>query len=118
MKGFQDGPLLSPTRPHTMTLKASEGQAAAQIFTAWQAIKNCPSMQESYGNIQDISLLEVVLNEEFRQVWHIHKDQINTCRDCEFRYICSDCRAFTKDLNTKTAKPLKCRYNPYKAQWE
>ena len=48
----------------------------------------------------------------------ISKDQVKVCKDCEFRYMCSDCSAFTKNPEDKFDKPLKCNYNPYTAKWE
>jgi SPASM domain peptide maturase of grasp-with-spasm system len=80
-------------------------------------IKNCPSMNENFGNIQKVTLKEVSLNADFKKVWNIHKEQIEICRDCEFRHICTDCRAFLKNPDNTHSKPLKCNYNPYTAQW-
>jgi len=81
------------------------------------SIKNCPSMKNSFGNIREITLLEVLLKEKFKELWSITKDQILVCKDCEFRYICHDCRAYTQN-EEKYSKPLKCKYNPYEATWE
>lgn len=80
-------------------------------------IKNCPSMKIGYGNIRENSLTETVKNENFRKLWHISKDQISTCKDCEFRRICTDCRAYTQDNGNLYSKPAKCKYNPYTGQW-
>lgn len=81
-------------------------------------IKNCPSMQQSYGNIQDTGLHQAIESAGFQQAWHITKDQIATCRDCEFRYLCSDCRAYVEHPRDPYSKPLKCGYNPYTTEWE
>lgn len=81
-------------------------------------IKNCPSMLYSYGNINEISIKEVLKRADFKKLWGINKDQIEVCKDCEFRYICTDCRAFIQDKNNIYSKPLKCGYNPYTAEWE
>lgn len=81
-------------------------------------IKNCPSMQESFGNIRDTSLEGVLRQEEFLKFWNITKDEIEVCRDCEFRYICTDCRAYREDPFNDYSKPLKCGYNPYTNKWE
>ena len=43
--------------------------------------------------------------------------KIHVCKDCEFRYICTDCRAYIEDPNDILSKPLKCGYNPYTAEW-
>ena len=79
-------------------------------------IKNCPSMRFGYGSISEISLEEVATLPEFQRIWHINKDQIKVCRDCEFRYICTDCRAYAEG-DSPTGKPSKCNYDPYTATW-
>jgi SPASM domain peptide maturase of grasp-with-spasm system len=85
---------------------------------AWGEIKNCPSMGKSYGNIKDTRLPEAIDKPGFQDAWHITKDQIENCRDCEFRYLCSDCRAYVENPRDPYSKPLKCGYNPYTAEWE
>ncbi|MFH6937339.1 grasp-with-spasm system SPASM domain peptide maturase [Flavobacterium sp. FlaQc-30] len=80
-------------------------------------IKNCPSMAESFGNIKDTSLAEALMKDDFKKYWNITKDQIATCKDCEFRHICTDCRAYTEEPNNLYSKPLKCGYNPYNNEW-
>jgi SPASM domain peptide maturase of grasp-with-spasm system len=80
-------------------------------------IKNCPYSKELYGNISSIDLNEMLLNEHYKKYWFLKKDNIKICSDCEFRYICSDCRVFTinGELNQK---PEKCKYDPYTNTWE
>lgn len=75
-------------------------------------IKNCPSMNKSYGNICDTSISSVLKQKLFRELWKINKDLIKECKDCEFRYSCMDCRAFVEDSNDILSKPLKCNYQP------
>jgi SPASM domain peptide maturase of grasp-with-spasm system len=81
-------------------------------------IKNCPSMPESFGNIKNTTLQEALSNPTFKKYWNITKDQIEVCKDCEFRHICTDCRAFVEEPNNQFSKPLKCGYNPYTNIWE
>ncbi len=81
-------------------------------------IKNCPAMKKSYGNIKDTKLEESLDTEGFKDLWFINKDKIKVCKDCEFRYICTDCRAFITDENNIYSKPAKCKYNPYTAEFE
>ena len=80
-------------------------------------IKNCPSITTSYGNINDESLEKVIEFSSFRKLWDINKDNIKTCQDCEYRYVCTDCRAYLEDQNDIYSKPLKCSYDPYTGQW-
>lgn len=81
-------------------------------------IKSCPSMSQSFGNIKDTTLKEAFNRPGFKKYWSITKDQIDTCKDCEFRYACTDCRAYIEDPENENSKPLKCGYNPYTNEWE
>jgi SPASM domain peptide maturase of grasp-with-spasm system len=81
-------------------------------------IKNCPSMAKSWGNIKDTKLIDVVNNPEFQKLWHIKKDEITKCKDCEFRHICTDCRAYIDNPDDIYSAPLKCGYDPYTGVWE
>jgi SPASM domain peptide maturase of grasp-with-spasm system len=81
-------------------------------------IKNCPSMAQSFGNIRDTTLQEALDHPEFKKYWNVTKDQIAVCKDCEFRYICTDCRAYIENPEDMYSKPLKCGYNPYTCEWE
>ncbi len=86
-------------------------------------IKNCPSMSQNFGNIKDTSLPTALQHPDFKKYWNLTKDNIEVCTDCEFRYVCTDCRAYTErthfnDEGLDTSKPLKCGYNPYTCQWE
>ena len=81
-------------------------------------IKNCPSMKKSYGNIKNTNLKEAIEKPGFKDLWYINKDKIDVCKDCEFRYMCTDCRAFIKDPDNIYSQPAKCNYNPYIAKWK
>ncbi|UKB84598.1 grasp-with-spasm system SPASM domain peptide maturase [Chryseobacterium sp. MEBOG06] len=86
-------------------------------------IKNCPLMPESYGNINNSSLEDALAKPDFKRYWNLTKDGIEICKDCEFRYVCTDCRAYTERTHTDKnrldiSKPLKCGYNPYTTKWE
>jgi SPASM domain peptide maturase of grasp-with-spasm system len=80
-------------------------------------IKNCPSQNYDFGNANQVTLKEVLLNEHFRSLWKVKKDDITICKDCEYRYICTDCRVFIKESNNLLSKPSKCTYDPYTASW-
>lgn len=81
-------------------------------------IKNCPSMKKKFGNVNHISLNQAISDKEYNRLWSIKKDEVNTCRDCEFRHVCTDCRAFLEKPNDIFSKPLKCGYNPYTNKWQ
>lgn len=80
-------------------------------------ICNCPSMRTSYGHITETTIAKVAKLDEFQNLWFINKDQIDICSDCEFRYICTDCRAFLKEPHNLLSKPERCKYDPYTATW-
>lgn len=81
-------------------------------------IKNCPSLEKIYGNINKATIKDVVSSDEFQFIWKVNKDDIEVCKNCEFRYICMDCRAYIKDKNNIYSQPVKCNYNPYIAKWK
>jgi len=79
-------------------------------------IRNCPSMPEGFGHAGRVTLASALRHPDFSARWQITKDQVEVCRDCEFRYVCTDCRAHTVD--GELGKPARCAYNPYTATWE
>lgn len=80
-------------------------------------IKNCPAMKHNYGHISNITIEDVINLPEFQKWWQIKKDDIEVCKDCELRYFCHDCRAYTLNNNIY-GKPSKCKYNPYNNSWK
>jgi SPASM domain peptide maturase of grasp-with-spasm system len=81
-------------------------------------IKNCPSIAKSYGHHRNSDIKTVMNTSNFKQLGMIKKDDIKICQDCEFRYNCTDCRAFVTDDADIYSKPLKCGYNPYTNEWQ
>lgn len=59
------------------------------------------------------------LERKLQYYWHINKDKIQKCKDCELRYICFDCREIplreTGDLYSPSPY---CKYDPYKGEWK
>jgi SPASM domain peptide maturase of grasp-with-spasm system len=80
-------------------------------------IRNCPSMPRVFGNAARTPLAEALESPGFRDAWHVTRDQVEVCRDCEFRYVCTDCRAYTAPSPTGHGKPARCAYDPYTAIW-
>lgn len=81
------------------------------------SIKNCNSLEQSFGNIKDTKLIDVVLQKEFQALWSITKDQTKICKDCEFRYMCIDSRQPIKDKDGLFYHKHVCPYNPSTVQW-
>ncbi len=79
-------------------------------------------MLQSFGNIRNVTLEETLQHPDFKKYWSLTKDEIEVCKDCEFRYICTDCRAYTEGNKSNRdgldiSKPLKCGYDPYIGEW-
>ena len=73
--------------------------------------------KKSFGNLSDTKLSDVLNHPELKKYWNINKDKIHVCKDCEFGYICTDCRAYTENPEDIYSKPLKCGYDPYTGIW-
>jgi SPASM domain peptide maturase of grasp-with-spasm system len=81
-------------------------------------IRNCPNMPKGFGNIKETELKEVITKPDFQKLWHIKKDDVKKCQECEFRYICTDCRAYIDDPHDVYSAPLKCGYEPHTGEWQ
>lgn len=69
------------------------------------------------GNIQSDSL--DFIKKSLISYWSITKDKVETCKDCEFRYACDDCRPLAEgETGNIYAKYPRCLYNPYTGTWE
>lgn len=80
-------------------------------------IKNCPSKKESFGKLKNTNIEQIIRSKEFQTDWNITKNSIHICSDCEFRWMCTDCRVFIQDQSNRFSKPSKCGYNPYINKW-
>lgn len=80
-------------------------------------IKNCLHADASFGNIYTSNLQSVIAGSSFTSLWQITKDSVAICKDCEYRYVCTDCRTFIKFSEDIYSLPSKCTYNPYVAKW-
>jgi radical SAM protein with 4Fe4S-binding SPASM domain len=69
------------------------------------------------GNLHEHSLAWIFQN-GLRSYWQLTRDKVDVCLDCEYRYICRDCRpwayGYTGDLY---AKSPTCTYDPYTGEW-
>ncbi|MEZ4829728.1 MAG: grasp-with-spasm system SPASM domain peptide maturase [Bacteroidia bacterium] len=80
-------------------------------------IRHFPGHKRSFGKAGITSLNEIVADAAFQQVWNISADQIETCRDCEFRYLCPD----NSEIEAKDGKYVRlttCGYDPYSGTWQ
>lgn len=77
-------------------------------------IKPCLWFEEILGNVRKDNIKDMIICGSFDKYWNINKNDIETCKDCELRQSCNDCRVFAINRNGNfTAKPGYCTYNPY-----
>lgn len=82
-------------------------------------IKNGIETKEILGNFFKIKnsqhLIKKIKNSK---LWGICKDQIDVCKDCEFRYMCIDNRVPQERNNGSFYYKSECSYNPYISKWK
>ena len=79
-------------------------------------ICNCPSLKKNYGS--DLSKLNsIVRTKDFQNIWNLKNDFVKVCKNCEFRYVCTGCRAYLETPDSRE-KPAGCQYDPVKGVWE
>lgn len=81
------------------------------------------SRTQVLGNVlANRSLSEIVAGDATQTTWHTTKDHVLVCRDCEYRYVCFDCRPLSEAAAAGradyfTAPYPRCTYNPYTGEW-
>ena len=81
------------------------------------------SRDQITGNVRESGSLKAVIEDEkLVTVWKTTKDNVLVCQDCEYRYVCFDCRPLSQGTNNdngeyKTAPYPRCTYNPYEGEW-
>jgi len=69
------------------------------------------------GNLYKESLKSIVLG-SLLEYWRLTRDKISICRDCEYRYLCNDCRPWAYGYTGNLfAKSPTCTYDPYEGEW-
>lgn len=82
------------------------------------------SRNQVLGNILTDGSLgsAITTNKTLQKTWHTTKDDVLVCQDCEYRYVCFDCRPISEAVSGKnnsyfTAPYPRCTYNPYTGEW-
>jgi radical SAM protein with 4Fe4S-binding SPASM domain len=74
-------------------------------------VKPCLWSDIELGHIQKEGFFPLI--EKLEPYWHLTKGKIDTCKDCEYKFICPDCRAGArKQSGCLTGKTAGCDYNP------
>lgn len=90
------------------------------VTTAGDVIPCIFARNQQCGNILKSSLAEILSAQPLDNCWHTTKDNIDKCKDCEYRYACSDCRPLAQSTSTTKswlAAPQNCSYNPFTSTW-
>jgi radical SAM protein with 4Fe4S-binding SPASM domain len=75
--------------------------------------------EEVVGNIKEMPLDEILNGKRIQKYWGLSKDEVEVCRDCEFRYGCFDCRPNARGQTGSLYKRGEdCAYNPYTGKWD
>lgn len=80
------------------------------------------SRNQVVGNVRKRRLYDVIASSQLQTVWRATKDNVLVCRDCEYRYVCFDCRPISEASANGRADYLhapypRCTYNPYTGEW-
>lgn len=79
------------------------------------------SREQIVGNAR-AQKLGKALEGRIQKVWGTTKDNVLVCQDCEYRYVCFDCRPLSEGSacgngEYLTAPYPRCTYNPYEGVW-
>lgn len=69
-------------------------------------------------NLKRNSLAAILNDYLIPKFWSLSRDKIEICKDCEYRYVCKDCRPMCIENNNIHNRGKLCTYNPYNRQWE
>ncbi len=73
---------------------------------------------EVIGNVKVQPLREILESPRLASLWGLTKDQIDVCRDCEYRYVCGDCRPLAIAKGDLHGSMPRCTYDPLSGQWK
>lgn len=81
-------------------------------------IKNELHADKNFVNIKEHSITSVIEDDEFQKIWLSNKDNTLICKDCEYRYMCTDGRLpFFDEQESVYKMNTLCNYNPYDSTW-
>lgn len=79
-------------------------------------IKNYLNHDRVFGNIASDSIIEAVTSAAFQKQWNISNDEIEKCKDCQFRYICFS-NSYVSQIDGNYRKAEDCGFDPYTNRW-
>ncbi|MHA2238501.1 MAG: radical SAM protein, partial [Candidatus Hodarchaeales archaeon] len=70
------------------------------------------------GNVLYKRFRDILNGEKMLELWGLNKDEVEICRDCEYRYVCRDCRPWAYGLSGDLfSKSPRCAYDPKNGEW-
>jgi radical SAM protein with 4Fe4S-binding SPASM domain len=70
------------------------------------------------GNTRRAPLAHIVRDAQLQKLWAFSKDSVMVCGDCEYRYVCPDCRPLANAASRKLeGPPPRCAYDPFRGEW-
>lgn len=83
-------------------------------------IKNAAHSPDQFGSISELNyeeLKQIVLSSRFNYLMNITKNDIDVCKNCEFKHMCCDDKFPLKRGENDWYYQEECHYNPYIAKW-
>lgn len=98
------------------TLKSTYSECCfANYFYVGSDLNVYPCVMERrycHGNLRNKSISEIL----DKDLVNMSKDNVEECRECEFRHLCKDCRPDSISMK-KDDKPWYCTYNVEEGVW-
>lgn len=70
------------------------------------------------GDLTKQTIREVLKSDQLKYTWNYNFSKVDSCKDCEFRFACKDCRPLGLSAhNCMTEKNPRCSYDPYTGEW-
>lgn len=125
MYGIKTSPNFRANRQTVAHYSSAHSCLAGKVtINEWGDVMPCIfSRTNVMGNVADAGGLEpILLSDALQQVWRTTKDNVLVCRDCEYRYVCFDCRPLSEGAAAGRSDYLhapypRCSYNPYSGEW-
>ncbi|MBC7361761.1 MAG: radical SAM protein [Candidatus Aminicenantes bacterium] len=87
-------------------------------ITADGKVRPCLYSDYYFAQISKDSLINLFRSRKLESLWKLSKDKVMICKNCEFRYLCPDCRVVAKNISGRfDAKYPFCSYNPKDGTW-
>ncbi|MCB9262999.1 MAG: grasp-with-spasm system SPASM domain peptide maturase [Flavobacteriales bacterium] len=79
-------------------------------------IKNYPTHKSCFGNVIQDRIEDIIEKESFKKKWYVSNDNIEKCRDCQYRYACVS-NSDIEETDGRYYKKELCNFDPYMNEW-